>query len=56
MRYNTEAGRVYSVGEDLKDSGGSTALRPGPELGRAFRKNAEDYVFGVEQEIDFSVD
>lgn len=53
MRYNAEKGLVYSVGEDLKDSGGSAAQRSGASPFYASRENAEDFVFGLAWAIVF---
>ena len=52
LRYSREMEILYSVGEDLQDSGGSTELRPGEqaETGSDKQRKARDYVFRVREE------
>ena len=54
MRYSHAKGIVYSVGEDLRDSGGSTELLPhkNPRTPRQRQWQAEDLVFEVQETIE----
>lgn len=54
MRYSPTLGIVYSVGEDLEDSGGSTELLPGKEARRPrqWQWLTKDLVFGIEERIE----
>ena len=50
LRHSRQRGMLYSVGQDLEDSGGSTELRPGEEPSQAVggvEWNGEDLVFQV---------
>ena len=49
FRYDSSKGIVYSVGKDLKDSGGSSTMTSGSESDPPARKrwNAEDIVFAL---------
>ena len=54
FRYDYSRGIVYSVGKDLKDSGGSSKLLSGNETDSPRRKrwNAEDVVYAIRREIE----
>lgn len=54
MRYSHEQGTVYSVGENLVDSGGSREPLPGrrPMTERRRQYEAEDIVFDVEEKAE----
>lgn len=49
MRFNRDTARVYALGDNLTDHGGSP--RSDHRIPR--RENAEDFVFGIFGEIDF---
>lgn len=51
MRYHIAEGLIYSVGEDVIDSGGSLEMRFG--VNRIGRRYAKDFVFSMESEIVF---
>ena len=54
MRYDRSKGVVYSVGEDLKDSNGSTDLLPhkNPRNQRQRQWQTEDFVFEIQERIE----
>lgn len=54
FRHDYSKAIVYSVGKDLKDSGGSSQLLSGSESDSARRKrwNAEDIVYPIRKEIE----
>ena len=54
FRHDHSKGIVYSVGQDLKDSGGSSKLLSGNESDSPRRKrwNAEDIVYPIRKEIE----
>jgi hypothetical protein len=54
MRYNHSKGIIYSVGEDLEDSCGSTKLLPhkAPKTQRQRQWKTEDFVFAVQEQIE----
>lgn len=52
MRYNRDLARVYALGDNHTDHGGSARSSER----RPRRENAEDFVFGVLAEIDFQAE
>jgi len=54
LRYSKSKGIVYSVGEDLQDSGGSIELRPGdnPNSNALLLWRTKDAVFPIKQQSD----
>jgi type II secretory pathway pseudopilin PulG len=52
MRYNRSKGIVYSVGEDLKDSDGSTDLLPHKNPRNEWQWQTRDFVFDIQEKIE----
>ncbi|MCC5848114.1 MAG: hypothetical protein JJU29_08470 [Verrucomicrobia bacterium] len=52
FRYNRERARIYALGENLTDYGGSARSTARTKA----RRTAEDFVYGIFEEIDFFAD